>query len=129
VTARANEVLDDRALLRRYQREVADLKRQLAEARRQLAEAGISAAPGQRFGAGLAGGADADAAMAAASPDEEAAAALRAEQDARRVAEMETTMLKIKLARLQVRCVEARPRSLCIYNCISAVRLEAMSSR
>ncbi|GFR46117.1 hypothetical protein Agub_g7606, partial [Astrephomene gubernaculifera] len=34
VTARTNEVLDDRTLLRRYQKEVADLKRQLAEARR-----------------------------------------------------------------------------------------------
>eukprot|EP00198_Chlamydomonas_reinhardtii_P008477 XP_001697814.1 predicted protein [Chlamydomonas reinhardtii] len=107
VTARANELLDDRALLRRYQKEVADLKRQLAEARRLLMEAGISPGPGLRLlGADAGGGsvstALADAAMAAPPPDEEAAAALQAERDARRGAEMEAMMLKIKLARLQV---------------------------
>ncbi|KAG2440545.1 hypothetical protein HYH02_010129 [Chlamydomonas schloesseri] len=102
VTARANEVLDDRALLRRYQKEVADLKRQLAEARRQLAEAGIGNGPGLRVSPGLAAAADADAAMAAPPADEEATAALQAERDARGIAEMEATMLKIKLARLQV---------------------------
>ncbi|KAG2424298.1 hypothetical protein HXX76_014676 [Chlamydomonas incerta] len=105
VTARANEVLDDRALLRRYQKEVADLKRQLAEARLLLLEAGVSPAPGLRLLGAEAGGAAAalaDAAMAAAPPDEEAAAALQAERDARRGAEMESMMLKIKLARLQV---------------------------
>ncbi|KAG2496425.1 hypothetical protein HYH03_005649 [Edaphochlamys debaryana] len=106
VTARTNEILDERTLLRRYQKEVHDLKLQLAAARRALAAAGITltaaaAAGGAESGGGV-DGAETDHAFAALGAAEASAAAvLQAERDARHAAEMESTMLRIKMARLQ----------------------------
>ncbi|GLC46037.1 hypothetical protein PLESTB_001025400 [Pleodorina starrii] len=117
VTARTNEILDERTLLRRYQKEVADLKRQLADARRLLSAAGIaggeggeaSGAPGDAA-AGGGGGQGAVLATAASSVfavlgavsgEEAVAAELQSERDARQAVEIECTMMRIKLTRLQ----------------------------
>ncbi|KXZ45586.1 hypothetical protein GPECTOR_53g79 [Gonium pectorale] len=106
VTARTNEVLDERALLRRYQKEVADLKRQLAEARAALAAAGVrtgASGGGAEAGGEVGEGAAPCGLLRASSAADDAAttAALQAERDARRAAEMDATMLRIKMARLQ----------------------------
>ncbi len=132
VTARANEILDERSMLRRYQKEVVDLKRQLAEARRLLAAAGINyqpsltscgggeaaaaATPSGKAG-GNAGGeavASVEAVAAAAGvavmvpglgllPLDAVAAAVENERSQRQTAELEATMLRLKAERLQVR--------------------------
>ncbi|GIL69307.1 hypothetical protein Vretimale_13434 [Volvox reticuliferus] len=111
VTARTNEILDERSMLRHYQKEVADLKRQLAEAKRLLAAAGITgvdciAAPNLITpvpAGGHGGGLNATGAVlqALGVAEEAAAAALQGERDARRTVEIECTMMKIKLTRLQ----------------------------
>ncbi|GLI66731.1 hypothetical protein VaNZ11_010672 [Volvox africanus] len=111
VTARTNEILDERSMLRHYQKEVADLKRQLAEAKRLLASSGITGADGigppNLIAPMSAGGQDerlnATVAVlpAMGTSEEAAAAALQAERDARRTVEIECTMARIKLTRLQ----------------------------
>ncbi|GIL60877.1 hypothetical protein Vafri_15714 [Volvox africanus] len=111
VTARTNEILDERSMLRHYQKEVADLKRQLAEAKRLLASAGITCADGigppnsiaPMSSGGQDGRSNATVAVFSAMgiADEAAAAALQAERDARRTVEIECTMARIKLTRLQ----------------------------
>ncbi|PNH05289.1 Kinesin-related protein 11 [Tetrabaena socialis] len=107
VTARTNEILDERTMLRRYQKEVADLKRELLEARRALAAAGISVPGGSAGGHDGAPGGWADdgggfgALGGSVAAEEAVAAAIQKERDGRQVAEMEATMLRIRLARLQ----------------------------
>lgn len=99
-------------LLRRYQKEVADLKRQLVEAKRLLSAAGLTGTEGCS-GEGLLSRVSFSGSIGAldgglGTGKEAVATELLTERDARRRAEVECTMLRIKLTRLQVRLSHRR---------------------